>query len=517
MKGGAARRLRAYFTNAVAATILLCGTGDGLKLYTIGGKRAARQSATWEPCAAEGALVKAAGAVRFGWDEAWTEATLPANSPCSVATFGGVDPAPGVKKACQCITAAPADGSLDELGIVWTPCAKEGKDCTCDSGRVRFGSGNRWVASEEGTAAGRLPCNAASFGGLDPSVGMRKECWCSRPQAQALPKAKVALVLLSRRPPDLAEWLRYHIGYMGVDHVFIQIEDSPELRDDGPVWHSLPQSYWSKISVWRTPAPGPAFADQRPANDYDTLQTRQMKTMSRARAESKALGIDWLLHIDDDELLYAPVRRPAGEILAALLQTVNQVYLPNVEAVYESAGVKNCFAETSKINMNRYKFVSYANGKAAARVNSKDAAGHDVELYPAGPHQWRLASSGVEPDSVHFDQEPFGPPLMVVHFESCPMIRWEDKFWELGNTAPERRDKIPFKFYRESIKRMQRCVKDGATFVNGAMSASPFPECSQQAMSSFWSAWKTKADTDLTPQDFMPIQIPWASIMAGKN
>ncbi|CAE7405411.1 glud2, partial [Symbiodinium necroappetens] len=146
--------------------------------------------------------------------------------------------------------------------------------------------------------------------------------------------------------------------------------------------------------------------------------------------------------------------RKAYELAAfCLLLSKHPAYLPNVEAVYTSPEVKNCFAQTDKVNLNRYTFQSYANGKSALRVAASEA-------YPAGPHQWRNAKNQELP-SVHLDQEPFGPALMVIHYESCPFSRWQDKFWELGNTSPDKISQIPFQFYRESISRMQACRSSG--------------------------------------------------------
>merc|ERR1712224_926502 len=117
--------------------------------------------------------------------------------------------------------------------------------------------------------------------------------------------------------------------------------------------------------------------------------------------------------------------------------------------VYRDAKVKNCFAETNEVNTNPYAFVSYANGKSAVRVGQADD-----DLVPAGPHQWK-SSTNLHVNSVHLDRQPFGAPLFVVHFESCPFTRWEDKFWELGNTSPDKISGIPFPFYRDSITRFQ--------------------------------------------------------------
>merc|ERR1719201_1002442 len=104
--------------------------------------------------------------------------------------------------------------------------------------------------------------------------------------------------------------------------------------------------------------------------------------MSSAKTEAKRMGIDWLVHIDDDELLYAPMHRPVGDILAAMPAYYSQAHIPNAEAVYKSSDVTECFVETSEVNMNVFSFVSYANGKSAVRVSDDDAI-------PAGPHLWK--------------------------------------------------------------------------------------------------------------------------------
>jgi len=313
-------------------------------------------------------------------------------------------------------------------------------------------------------------------------------------------KAKVAIVLLSRRAPDLKTWLQYHLDYMGVTHVFMDVEDSPHFDE---AWQTLSQADKDRVSVWKNSPTGDQ-ADARPVDDYTTLQARQLSAMRRAKTASKQMGIDWLLHIDDDELLYAPLQRAIGEILATVPNGFDQAYLPNIEAVYDSADVKSCFTETSKVNMNRYTFVSYANGKSAVRVANEDAQ-------PAGPHQWRN-SQNQELSSIHLDAEQFGSPVWLVHFESCPFARWEDKFWELGNTSPAKVDGIPFKFYKQSITRMMHCrnrKERGEAFLE-----QDGEECSQASLKDLWSRWKTAQNPAIKRMDLMPITIPWAKIKA---
>lgn len=482
-QGGTAR------VHARTLVLLLC-LGMAGALRQKGSETSAHDD--WQACASEGTPIPGAGRVRFGWGMVWTEAQLPAGAACSIASFGN-DPTPGILKMCQCAADNAADASTShrtDLGINWSFCGHEGDKCSCPTGTIRFGVGSRWSSAQFESSQPSVSCEVANFRGEDPATGYAKECWCADRQESTPPPARVAIVLLSRHPPDLHRWLAYHVNYMGVEHVFMLIEDTPEFTK---TWQSLPSALQSHVTVWKGSPPQPN-GDQRPTDDYETLQARQVRTMASAKEAAANMGISWLIHIDDDELLYAPVRRSVGSILASMPAGFDQAYIPNVEAVYPSPDIKSCFSETRSLNMNPPTFVSYANGKAAVRASSHDAV-------PAGPHMWKKSSSEDLP-SIHLTKEPFGSPLMVVHFESCPFSRWEDKYWELGNTSPQKIRKIPFRFYKESIRRMQRCRGSGQ---NPA-------DCSQAAMRHLWARWKTAENPAIRPSDLMPLHIPWEKI-----
>jgi len=476
-----------------------------------------RHGESWEPCATEGLQISTPRGgkrpVRFGWGDSWVEGELPGGSLCSAAAFDA-DPAPGVRKVCMCqagSVAAKRAGQerREELGAAWSLCATEGASCPCPSGLVRFGTDGRWTLTEHhaGSAA-PVNCTAESFG-TDPAFQRRKECWCSESQPKTQ-QVRAAIVMLSRHPPEFATWLRYHLDYMGVERVFVEVEDTPRFN---ATWNALPAEHQQRVTVWHPNPAAFAFshdAQQRPADDYETLQSRQLSAMDRAKSEASSAGIHWLIHIDDDELLYSPMGRPLAEVLGAMPNDVEQAYIPNVEAVYPSTDVRNCFVDTAEVNMNRYTFASYANGKAAVRLDGPD--GEYME--PAGPHVWRRAG-GWELPSLHLDEEPFGSPLYVVHYESCPFSRWQDKFEELGNTNSQHISKIPFQFYRESIERMQHCSATRSNIRNPRSAASTIAsgECSELELKKLWSHWKTEANPKLTRRDLMPIRIPWQQIL----
>lgn len=453
-------------------------------------------------CAKEGDTVPQGGAARFGIGTQWVEGSLPDGATCGLDAFGS-DPAPGTRKVCLCSSEPRPDfdKKREELGVEWLRCATEGQDCDCPSGSLRFGTGQRWLEAELGQQSEKpgvvRKCTADTFRHEDPSLGKTKECWCRQPTIQP-DSAKVGIVLLTRRPVDLKTWLQYHLDYMGISHVFMQVEDSPDFNRTFGVMSAKHRSQVSVVSV----VPG-TTTDKRPQDDYESLQSRQMEHMRRSHAQAAEMGLDWLIHTDDDELLYTPMHRTVGEVLASMPAHYDQAYMPNVEAVFPSANVESCFTQTTEMNTSPYSFVSYANGKSAVRVSNLGAQ-------PAGPHMWRNAQNG-DLNSIKLDHEPFGAPLMVVHYESCPFKRWETKYWELANTSPQKINSIPFPWYKSSILKMKQCTSEDQA-KDGAVEHFRGGDCSEDSLKQFWSSFKTLANPRISREDLTPIDIPWASI-----
>jgi len=301
------------------------------------------------------------------------------------------------------------------------------------------------------------------------------------------------MVLLTRHAPDLKTWIDYHLYYMEVTHIFIDVEDTPDFDR---VWRSLSTADQDRITVWKSSV---SLLDPRPLNNYEMLQQRQMSSMKRAQAASREMNINWLVHIDDDELLYSHQHRKIGEILASVPVEFDQVIFPNFEAAFRSLDTKDCFKEAREMIVERRSFVGYTNGKSALRITQKDAA-------PDFAHGWNQTW----PISIWYLVGL--SPLSLLHFESCSYDRWQEKFWWLGNTSPKEVDKIPFKYYRESISRMSKCNtrrEAGETFED------PDDECSQVLLKKLWSYWKTADSPRLAREDLGPITIPWDSINAS--
>lgn len=147
------------------------------------------------------------------------------------------------------------------------------------------------------------------------------------------------------------------------------------------------------------------------------------------------------------------------------------------------------------MNINPHKYVAYANGKNAVRLNT------DVRSY--GVHDF-IGANGGQLTTYRLETEAFGAPLVNLHFESCTFTRWRDKFYQLAKASDAEVSKIPFPFYRQSIKLMQSCGVDG---YNESVSG-----CAKRELEHFWQHWKMQDSNRYAADDFFPIRIPWAQL-----
>jgi hypothetical protein len=449
--------------------------------------------------------------IRYGFKDKWAEkpygdllgADLASEVPlvCGATAFGS-DPYPGVTKQCLC-EMAPKGQAPKKPTVVqyknWTRCAPEGKMCQCPAqSEIRFGFAKRWVVTQPGEVQGPVMCDSASLKMPDPFYNTRKECWC-KPDAKA-PSSKVAIVSVSKDPVDLALWMRYHFNYVGIEHLYLQIEETSWLAK---YVDNLPEQLKKRVTYWTGPKASAQDKGSRPQHDYESLQSRQMDAMEKAKLLAVQADYDWLLHIDDDELIYVPEHQKLGDVLLDVPTQFSQVVVPNVEAVYPT-DAKHCFNQSSEANTNVHTYAGYFNGKPLVRLS-------DANTYPLGPHRWQNYQ-GSQPLTYELSQQqPFGPRAMVVHYESCPFQRWEHKFWRLSNTSPDKIKAIPFPFYRDSINLMIRCQSFFTKVGFNPDPAEP-PECRQDNLHHMWARFKTRENPNFKPWDMLPINIPWNKI-----
>ena len=117
----------------------------------------------------------------------------------------------------------------------------------------------------------------------------------------------------------------------------------------------------------------------------------------------------------------------------------HNIHFNNVEAVF-GKDKSHCFDTKKFKSCGKRSCSSYGNGKSAGVLRHQN-------LKSNGPH--------------YFSGRTVNIPLsdaMILHFDSCSFDKWLEKFSRLSqNTTAKDIRKIPFSFYRNSIKLLQSC------------------------------------------------------------
>ena len=183
----------------------------------------------------------------------------------------------------------------------------------------------------------------------------------------------------------------------------------------------------------------PRYAQLAPTCER-TVVHRQMLNVGVVMQQARADGVDWLLHLDSDELL-APYSADTGirAYFEQVPEHVDEVIFPNFEAVPETEEIGDPFIEVTLFKKSPYYlryqefehlytawnggsgtfklFNAYITGKAALRMRDVD-----IPFVPASVHHFlpfrfnrnvRIEDSG-------------GP--IVLHYPLCGLQRFVDRF-----------------------------------------------------------------------------------------
>ena len=242
----------------------------------------------------------------------------------------------------------------------------------------------------------------------------------------------------------LDSFIRYHLA-IGFDHLFLFFDDPEDSTIDMacaydgvsvfPHDDHLRQRWTSSAS---TAAP---FAQAE-------VMARQVLNLEVAIGLALDQHIDWLLHIDADELFYAPDQSVKEHFAALTARNVPGITYVNYEAVPEQVDIVDYFKEATlfkkvgagevmeglndrqralaktfpQIPLTFFHF--YRNGKSAARVQAG--------LQPGGVHRFR------SPAGKLVAAEP-GDPL-ILHYPCCGFKQFWDKFITLEHVYEQGRE-----------------------------------------------------------------------------
>ena len=242
---------------------------------------------------------------------------------------------------------------------------------------------------------------------------------------------KVAICSMVTKQPDFEFWLKYHLDYLKIDYIFLRIEDSPE-------YEKLIKPYGDRVIA--------SFHNKKDIDmkhNYLTIMDRQKENVNSSLEKAFNLGIDYMFHTDADELIYVGEENNLNKdvLLRKYLNQVPEYYscihMKNFEAVFPNKDNK-CFNTNKFIDCKKGGCLSYANGKSSGRVQKK--------IQFKGPHYFTGKVHNIDDNKI-----------CVLHFDSCTYKQWETKFDLLKDTNEEKMKKIPFPFYKNSIKKLQKC------------------------------------------------------------
>ena len=241
----------------------------------------------------------------------------------------------------------------------------------------------------------------------------------------------VGIVTTVKNPHQINDWINYHLG-IGIKKIYI-IADDPE--EDLKINPDDRVVIFKNNSEWREKLNEIDYLKMF-YNKYDTeVMSRQILNFAHVRDIARNTNLNWLLHIDCDELFYLE-----GNDLNQIFDVdYDMIKFKNYEMVPENDSYQNCFREGTKFKTNKTKYIAYSNGKSALRINS--------EAIIVGVHGF-MGGRTLKSD--------YGK---ILHYPSCNfeeyirkykiLGKFDDKWWGIVQ--------IPIKFHLESRDLIDSC------------------------------------------------------------
>lgn len=259
---------------------------------------------------------------------------------------------------------------------------------------------------------------------------------------------KIALVSTVKDPHKLADWICYHTK-IGFNKIYLIFDEMDNVNMS--IAKSYPQvqvitydSDWlSKRKDMKTyPKFGPTLNRE--------VMSRQILNAEEAIGLAEKDGMDWIVHIDSDEMIYLPRKTSVQEVYQNIPDNVQNVHFYNYEVALTEQDAKNCFRDHTLFRTrNRSGFRAYYGTKSSCRVNEHN--------YPKGVHHFITddprGQAKILPESE----------MILLHYVNCNFKEWRDKYLNLGNFSNTWWGTRPIKidFHKDSRDIIQReCKKD---------------------------------------------------------
>lgn len=266
-----------------------------------------------------------------------------------------------------------------------------------------------------------------------------------------MPQRAAIVTTLRDAESVLDSYIKYHHA-IGFEHFFLFFDDpeDPALKQFSDLPHitAIPNDEvlhqrWKWTNLYQTDY------IRKSLNEH---LARQLLNTELAISWAMKMGMQWLLHIDVDELFYSPDHHTVEQHFQSLYdQGFRLVRYVNYEGVPESAGIQNYFKEVTLFKKNPWIlpdkklgtkekeiikdipqvpdelfFNFYGNGKSAAYLCNG--------LMPQGPHGFHLPEDPPGNLSDPYNSEDF----IILHYPCCGF----EAFWTRHVTLGKFSDKF---------------------------------------------------------------------------
>ncbi|KAK3248691.1 hypothetical protein CYMTET_41853 [Cymbomonas tetramitiformis] len=240
-------------------------------------------------------------------------------------------------------------------------------------------------------------------------------------------------------------WLAYH-RMIGIERFFLFVERFAASDEVAAVLRRQPgvmvftpgddlDTRRSNSRIWNETWLSSFF--NRPCN-Y-ALFVRQNLNLEISIAESRKAGMNWIMHVDTDELLYPGGTKQYSlqELFGGISSQVDTVVFPNYEALAEVGDATDPFIEVTLFKRNfdhvvketyfqNYRdvtrgnpnyFLTYGNGKSAARISDglRPNGAHRFHSYVAAPREMKMSEAAV----LHYTYNRFSDVVDRKHRCDC--------------------------------------------------------------------------------------------------
>ncbi|TVU23050.1 hypothetical protein EJB05_32780 [Eragrostis curvula] len=300
-------------------------------------------------------------------------------------------------------------GMRDPAGAAWPADTQQfpGMDNSPRGSSRGGGGGSYFAVSSSSSSSAAADCaeilgRSASSHGISLYRG-----WSFDSDAAITPKICIT-GSTSAGLHQILPWLYYH-KVIGVSHFILFVEGEASKPAVTSVLESIRgvkiiyrtqelKEKQDRSRIWNETWLAGFF--YKPCN-YE-LFVKQSLNMEMAIVMARDAGMDWIIHLDTDELIHPAGAREYSlrRLLLDVPDNVDMVVFPNYESSIERDDIKDPFTEVSMFKKNYdhlpkdtyfglYKeatrgnpnyFLTYGNGKSAARVQE--------HLRPNGAHRW---------------------------------------------------------------------------------------------------------------------------------